>query len=652
MTDRRWIRDEVAGIGEPILDADGNRIGVMTADGPVYCADPEVLEDILETMRKTGQAVAEKVSAKARRAMGRDMSRLLDMAEVDPAKAVTAIDQLTAEERKAVLYALQHKDSVSLPSASRDLHKTAEYRDGTYHRTEVAMGRAFSRLYTRGLATVEKKDDGLVWLTVSRARILSVIRSETAAKRRGGPDDIYLMKVPCKNQTLPAGQPPRRPKADPLDLPRNASGDRLCACRLLTGVKMLSEEDHGEIDWRFLRYLDGTEQKIIALLDPSTGDTIGAEYSTRFNDLAKAARNLKRFDFALDKSFEENSRAVFLTLTTDPNLTDAERAEIKAAKVRKLEAQLSSPTLSGKRRDAVVRQYWQAMGPDAEISELERRRDAGTASERDLSRLRSLEADREHAKELRLLLEDPRVGVRTKERAVLGLKKMNRWEYRWDPEGFGSNWEANRSFAPAWNRFMSYVKKILGRRPQYISAYEFTDSGLLHIHVLMFVKYLADIDRIAMEWRRVGQGEVSYIYSLKAVRIRGQPGRYKWVWNSARCPSDAKGSERSDGGQYLKKYVRKAMLAMMDDFTSPASIQSLYWAFNKRYNSCSRSLMEGFEEKEETTEKAPSRWSLWKIMTREEASVELREDQIVYHRVTRESMAERRLMSAEGGDGT
>lgn len=94
------------------------------------------------------------------------------------------------------------------------------------------------------------------------------------------------------------------------------------------------------------------------------------------------------------------------------------------------------------------------------------------------------------------------------------------------------------------------------------------------------------------------------------------------------------------------------MLAMMDDFTSPASIQSLYWAFNKRYNSCSRSLMEGFEEKEETTEKAPSRWSLWKIMTREEASVELREDQIVYHRVTRESMAERRLMSAEGGDGT
>ena len=120
---------------------------------------------------------------------------------------------------------------------------------------------------------------------------------------------------------------------------------------------MLSEEDHGEIDWRFLRYLDGTEQKIIALLDPSTGDTIGAEYSTRFNDLAKAARNLKRFDFALDKSFEENSRAVFLTLTTDPNLTDAERAEIKAAKVRKLEAQLSSPTLSGKRRDAVIRQY-------------------------------------------------------------------------------------------------------------------------------------------------------------------------------------------------------------------------------------------------------------------------------------------------------
>ncbi len=650
MTDRGWIRDEVAGIGEPVLDSDGNRIGILTADGPVYCADPETLEDVREAGRKSGQAVAEEISARARRVMGRDMSRLLDAAKVDPAKAVTAVDQLTAEERKAVLYALQHSDSVSLPVASRDLHKTREYRDGTYHRTEVAMGRAFFRLYNRGLATVDKRDDGLVWLTVSRERLLSVIRSEVAAKRRGGPDDIYLMKVPCEIQTLPSGQTPRKTRPDHLTIPKNASGERLCACRLLTGVKMLSEDDHNEIDWRFLRYMDETEQKIIALLDPASGETIGAEYSTRFNDIAKAAANLRKFDYALDKSFEENSRAVFLTLTTDPNLTDAERAEIKAAKIRKLESQLSSPALSGKRRDAVIRQYWQAVGPDAEISELERRKKAGTATPADVSRLRSLEADREHAKRLRLLLEDPRVGVRTKESAVHGLKKMNRWEYRWDPNGFKSNWEANRSFAPAWNRFMSYVKKIVGRRPQYVSAYEFTESGLLHIHVLMFVKYLADIDRIAMEWRRVGQGEVSYIYSLRAARIRGQPGKYKWVWNSSRCPSDARGSERSDGGQYLKKYVRKAMLAMMDDFTSPASIQSLYWAFNKRFNTCSRALMDGFREEEETeVPAAPSRWTLWRIMTREEASAELREDQIIYRRVTRESMAERRRLRAEEG---
>ncbi len=488
MTDRRWTWEEVAEIGEPILGADGRRIGVLTADGPVYCADPQYIEDIAEMRRKGKESSDADLAARARRVQGRDMSRLLDVAEVSPSRAVSAISQLTFEERKALLYALQHNDSVSLPAASSDLCKTREYRDKTKHATEVAMGRAFRRLYTRGLATVEKRDGGRVWLDVSRERILSVIRSENAAKRRGGADDIYLMKVPCEIQTLPSGHSPRKAKSDPLAVPKNVSGERLCACRLLTGVKMLSEDDHNEIDWRFLRYLDDTEQKIIALLDPSSGETLGAEYSTRFNDISKAAANLKKFDYALEKSFEENSHAVFLTLTTDPNLTDEERAAVKSAKITRLERQLSSPTLSGKRREAVIRQYWQAVGPDAEIAELERRRDAGTASDRDMSRLRSLEADRENAKRLRLLLEDPRTGVRTKERAVQGLKRMNRWDYRWDPEGFSSNWEANRSFGPSWNRFMSYLKKILGKRPRYLSAYEFTDSGIDRILKELAVK--------------------------------------------------------------------------------------------------------------------------------------------------------------------
>ncbi len=186
MTDRRWTWEEVAEIGEPILGADGRRIGVLTADGPVYCADPQYIEDIAEMRRKGKESSDADLAARARRIQGRDMSRLLDVAEVSPSRAVSAISQLTFEERKALLYALQHNDSVSLPAASSDLCKTREYRDKTKHATEVAMGRAFRRLYTRGLATVEKRDGGLVWLDVSRERILSVIRSENAAKRRGG----------------------------------------------------------------------------------------------------------------------------------------------------------------------------------------------------------------------------------------------------------------------------------------------------------------------------------------------------------------------------------------------------------------------------------------------------------------------------------
>ncbi len=56
---------------------------------------------------------------------------LSDPAEMDSAKAITAADCLTAEERKAVLCTLQHNDPVSLPVSSRDLHKTREYRKGS-----------------------------------------------------------------------------------------------------------------------------------------------------------------------------------------------------------------------------------------------------------------------------------------------------------------------------------------------------------------------------------------------------------------------------------------------------------------------------------------------------------------------------------------
>lgn len=416
-------------------------------------------------------------------------------------------------------------------------------------------------------------------------------------------------------------------------MPKRCSSQRSRACRLLTGLRTLSRADKAEINYLFETYNDETNQKIIALLDSGSGEVIGSEYSTRFNDVAKPVRTLNKFDYALGKSLRDHFYAVFLTLTTDPNLTDEERASLKESQRRSLRAKLANPDLPPKARASLLRALYKVEGPDYEIVELEAQTASGTLRGADLqaanSRLAKLRADREEAERLRAQLEDPSVGVRTKERIVQSLKRMNRWEYRHDPDGFRNLWEADRSFGPAWNRFMSYLRKRNeGKRPRYLAAFEFTESGLLHIHVLIFLKYLLPNDQISLEWRRCGQGEITYIYSLRNT-IDRSTGRREWRWNSQSRPADAKGMS---GGDYLKKYIRKCALAMLDSYTSPADIQSMYWALNKRMFTCSRSLMEGYEEgaSETTEEEAPSRFSFYRILSEEEAEDVV--DRMVYHR--------------------
>ena len=373
------------------------------------------------------------------------------------------------------------------------------------------------------------------------------------------------------------------------------------------------------------------------MLDARSGEVIGSEYSTRFNDLAKAARNLNRFDYALAKSLRDHYRAVFLTLTTDPNLTDGEREVVRARSRRSIIAKLSNPALPDHARASLQKALYKVEGPDYEIADLEARVASGTLKAGDMqamtSRIEKLKRDREEAERLKAQLEDPSVGVRTKERIVQSLKRMGRWEYRHDPDGFQNLWEADRSFSPAWNRFMSYLKKKNnGKRPQYLAAFEFTESGLLHIHVLIFLEYLLPNDQISLEWRRCGQGEITYIYALKNV-INPQTKQREWRWNSHSRPTDAKGMS---GGDYLKKYIKKCALALMDSYTSPADTHSMYWALNKRMHTCSRSLMEGYEEgvrvkAGEDEKKGETAFSLFRILTPDEAEDVV--DRMVYHRI-------------------
>jgi hypothetical protein len=527
------------------------------------------------------------------------------MAEVSPSQQIDRLDQLTFIERKIMQYALQNGDSVNLPYAVSNLMKMKQHKGSTKHAVEVSASRAAQRLYTRGLATVQKCDDGLVWVTVSRPRILAAIRADIQNSEPPAAPDFNLMKVPCEIPTFPfsgdAGLPledspetkPKRTRRDPMAMPRRCSGHRLRSCRLLTGVKTLARPDKVSINYDFELYTEEVNDKILTLLEVKTGEVIGSEYSTRFNDIGKAAASLNKFDYALEQSLQRHYKAVFLTLTTDPNLTDEERAANRARAIADVRGKLASSHLQPAHRASLTRTLYRLEGPDYEIAELEAQTASGTLCKADLKllelRLSKLRADRDMAVNLRAQLEDPKTGIRTRERIVQSLKRLGRWEYKHDPNGFASLWEANRTFAPSWNKFLSYLTKINhGQRPEYLASFEYTESGLMHVHALLFVDFLLPNDDISREWKRVGQGEISYIYALKNVQVPGKDKSHReWRWNARSRPSDAK---TMSGGDYLKKYVRKCMLALLDDFRSPSDIQSLYWAFNKRMYTCSQVL--------------------------------------------------------------
>ncbi|MCR6668635.1 MAG: hypothetical protein NDF51_01405, partial [archaeon YNP-WB-040] len=80
-----------------------------------------------------------------------------------------------------------------------------------------------------------------------------------------------------------------------------------------------------------------------------------------------------------------------------------------------------------------------------------------------------------------------------------------------DPKKFKSLWQSWRHFHVALNRFFSYLRKYSGARPIYLCAYEFTDSGLLHAHIVLFgLKFLLPKKAITYLWERCGQGTINY----------------------------------------------------------------------------------------------------------------------------------------------
>lgn len=149
-----------------------------------------------------------------------------------------------------------------------------------------------------------------------------------------------------------------------------------------------------------------------------------------------------------------------------------------------------------------------------------------------------------------------------------------------DPKRFKSAWHGWRHLSVAFNRFMSYLRRIYGFRPPYVAVYEFTKSGLLHVHLVLFgVRYLMHYRRLSFLWSKEGQGKIVYVYTL---RNDGNG----WHWARMR-PKDAKKGESAD--DYLKKYLKKALYDVEGLY--------LYWVSNKRFFSYSRVFSQLFPRK-------------------------------------------------------
>ena len=160
-----------------------------------------------------------------------------------------------------------------------------------------------------------------------------------------------------------------------------------------------------------------------------------------------------------------------------------------------------------------------------------------------------------------------------------------------DPSNFESVGLANQNISHAFNSFMSWVRKRLKFRPPYIRVLEFTQSGLAHLHIVLFgISRIADISEISAEWERLGQGKIVYAYKLL-----NRGGR--WIWAKAR-PRNTHQQIKN----YLRKYLFKAK--------SNNGYNHLYWALNLRFATYSRVLIFLRFRRD----KQDSEWEMWKII--------------------------------------
>jgi hypothetical protein len=301
----------------------------------------------------------------------------------------------------------------------------------------------------------------------------------------------------------------------------------------------------------------------VHFLDRRGGQTdrrITKKYKTRFNDEGRVSKQFARFNDALEHGYDHAENAVLATFTTDP-----------------------------KRQHSLL--------------------DGIESINENFNRL------------LSYLASDPSTKDDTRAEGTVG----------WRPD----------------------LDDVTGRpreRLDYIKALEFSEKGYPHLHVLFFdvptrdddgMPWLCDKPELAAKWSDYGQGEIVDTYPLVYrddlddldpefqsdegfvdwYRFGDHDHDEAWVRNRTRAHDliefgDDGHEMESTAGAYLGKYLSATFGSLLDateSFEEPDDEKresygdkaatwklALYWATNRRFWSCSRSITEGIDPNDHT----------------------------------------------------
>lgn len=163
-----------------------------------------------------------------------------------------------------------------------------------------------------------------------------------------------------------------------------------------------------------------------------------------------------------------------------------------------------------------------------------------------------------------------------------------------DPKKYRNIVTMRYELQKSWNRFMSYLKKKFGFRPKYLRVIEFTKSGLIHYHILLFnIRRIGDKKtEVTPYLEKIGFGKINFMYQVVNRNGRWIPKKLleaeKGYYDGAGLPSNLRG--------YLSKYLTKVFRDI--DFEGYPQVDEneinpivLYWALNSRFFTCSMDLL-------------------------------------------------------------